>query len=335
MVALAQNESPVATAIFAAYEQQEQNVRPRGHLGASQIGRTCERALWYGYRWCARPIPPGRMLRLFETGKLEESRIFENLRAIGCTVHEVDPTSGRQFWYGDHGGHFSGSLDGAVLNVPGAEKTWHLLEAKTHNARSFSELRQFGVQRAHPKHLTQMQVYMGWAELTRALYFAVCKDTDDIYCERIAFDARLFEEARAKALRVITATEPPHKADDRCQFCDYRAVCEGALPAINCRTCLHAVPLTEGTDARWRCMRDGHEIPPLLQRGCDNHLFIPSLVSCGAPVELGDDFVVYQTTRGDYFANCGATGFPAINGPAYRSDGLTKAAEGLCSGGVA
>jgi hypothetical protein len=82
------------------------------------------------------------MLRLFETGRLEEERLIRNLRRIGVTVLDVDPETGRQWHVQAYGGHFGGSMDGAGLGVPEAPKTRHALEFKTHNARSFAELRQ-------------------------------------------------------------------------------------------------------------------------------------------------------------------------------------------------
>ena len=44
----------------------------RAHLGASLIGRSCERALWYGFRWSKRAAHEPRILRLFARGQREE-----------------------------------------------------------------------------------------------------------------------------------------------------------------------------------------------------------------------------------------------------------------------
>ena len=82
--------SPTRDAIFAAYEAQASSGF-RAHLGASLIGKDCERALWFDFRWTTVHRHPGRLLRLFETGQLEEARLVRNLRSIGATVLEVDP----------------------------------------------------------------------------------------------------------------------------------------------------------------------------------------------------------------------------------------------------
>lgn len=324
MVALASHDSPTVEAIYTAYAGESSKQRPRAHLGASQIGQPCRRALWYAFRWHARPAFSGRTLRLFETGKREEERVYNNLRAIGATVHEVDPATGRQFSYADHGGHFCGSMDGALQGIPEAPATWHALEIKTHNAKSFGKLKDKGVQVVKPEHLMQMQVYMGWSGLERALYFAVCKDTDELYCERVPANDGAFQGGRLKALMVIEAATPPDRHETLCEWCEYREVCAGnRLPLVNCRTCVYATPVTTGTGAHWTCTRDNHDIPVLLQeRGCDHHLFIPESLPFPA-VERGDGFAVYQAGAG-YFVNSTPSAFPACSVAHYRSDELVR-----------
>ena len=198
MAPLPDTPSPTRDAIFASYEaDRDDGFRP--HLGASQIGKSCERALWYDFRWVTRSGFPGRILRLFETGQLEESRIVRNLRRIGATVLEVDPETGRQWRVEAHGGHFGGSLDGVALGLPEAPKTWHVVEFKTHGLKSFRELVAKGVAEAKPQHSAQMRIYMHLTGLTRAMYVAVCKDTDDLHVERVRADADAAERLLAKA----------------------------------------------------------------------------------------------------------------------------------------
>ena len=119
MAPLPPRASPTVEAILAAYEA-EAGDGFREHLGASVIGRECDRALWYEFRWVTRAAQAGRMLRLFETGRLEEDRLIRNLRRIGVTVLDVDPETGRQWHVQAHGGHFGGSLDGVGLGIPEA-----------------------------------------------------------------------------------------------------------------------------------------------------------------------------------------------------------------------
>ena len=187
MAELPASSSPTRDAIFAAYEADSSDGL-RSHLGASLIGKDCERALWFDFRWTTRARHAGRLLRLFETGQREEARLVQNLRRIGATVLEVDPETGRQFRVQAHGGHFGGSLDGVAINLPEAPKTWHVLEFKTHSAKSFNDLVAKRVRDSKPQHFAQMQIYLHLTGITRAMYLAVCKDTDDLYVERIAAD---------------------------------------------------------------------------------------------------------------------------------------------------
>jgi len=296
--------SPTAKAIYASYEAKP--AKHRAHLGASLVGKDCCRELWYSFRWCAAPAFPGRILRMFQTGYREEPRACANLRAIGCTVHEVDPATGKQWRYELFGGHFGGSMDGAVLGVPEAPKTWHLLEIKTSNAKGFRKLELHGVKKAQPAHWVQMQVYMGLAGLTRALYFMVNKDTDALYTERIHYDKKAHEAAVAKAKRVIGAPEPLTRvgAQDSfgCKWCDYTAIChEGQIPPANCRTCAHSTPVLSGG---WTCaIGDGLTFERQLA-GCDEHLYIPALLPWEV-LDAGDGWVEYSKC-----VNVAAAGFP-------------------------
>src|SRR4051812_41371024 len=83
----------------------------RHHLGASIIGKECSRAIWYTFRWVKFEVFNGRMLRLFDRGKLEEARIINWLKGIGCQVWEVDPNTGKQFRIWGVNGHYGGSAD--------------------------------------------------------------------------------------------------------------------------------------------------------------------------------------------------------------------------------
>lgn len=303
--------SATREAIFAAYEA-DAGEGFRAHLGASVIGKDCERALWYDFRWVTRPRHSGRVLRLFETGQLEEARLVRNLRRIGATVLEVDPETGRQFQVSAHGGHFGGSLDGVAVGLPEAPKTWHVLEFKTHSNKSFQDLVTKQVQQSKPQHYAQMQIYLHLMGLTRALYLAVAKDTDDVYAERVYADAEYAQRLLAKAARVIfTDRAPPRISDDptwfQCRYCDHAALCHGgihgeAMAEVHCRSCLHASPI----DGGWHCAEQQKPLTYADQRaGCGRHLFLPDLVP-GEQVDAGEGWVEYAFAGGHRWRDTGA-----------------------------
>jgi len=302
MVALPEASTPTLSAIYEAYESEHRGDF-RDHLGASLIGKPCERALWYDFRWVTLLQFPGRILRLFETGQMEEARLVRNLRATGATVLEVDPETGRQWRIEAYGGHFGGSLDAVAVGLREAPTTWHVVEFKTHSAKSFRDLAGKGVAVSKPRHWAQMQIYMHLTDLSRALYVAVCKDTDALYVERVRADRGVAIGLLDKARRVIEAKRPPSRISQdqnsyECRFCEHRPVChEGAAAELNCRTCLHSTPVEGG----WHCARFDHGIDGGAQRtGCSKHLFIPGLVP-GEVMDAGDDHVVYRMANGEHW----------------------------------
>lgn len=310
---------PVASAIFDHYRAKYSAEPQRGYLGASSIGKPCNRAHWYSFRFAKKVEFSGRMYRLFQTGHLEEPRMVDDLRAIGCTVYEINPATGKQWSFTEPstGGHFRGNCDAILTGLPQAQKTPHLCEFKTHSAKSFKILLAEGVAMAKPEHMFQMQVYMRWTQdlygadgCKRALYLAKNKDCDDLYSERIEYDAEAAQAMIDKALSIIKATEPPQgiSTDSTfylCRFCDYHSLCFGQdVPQATCRSCAHATPELDG-DARWSCAHHHADIPLEAQReGCDSHRFIPILLSRIAhPVDADDNGVTYETPTGQRFTN--------------------------------
>jgi len=297
-----------ARKIYDWYESQKEDHRE--HLGASLIGHYCDRYLWLTFRWSVSPQFEGRVLRLFNTGKREETRVYDELRAIGVEIHTEE--NGKQIICRDSSGHFGGSLDGIGLGFPEAPKTWAVLEVKTCNASSFAKLAKSKSVKAEKfQHYAQMQTYMGLMGLDRALYFAVNKDSDDLYTEWVHADKEAYLDALARAKRIVNAASPPSRISEDpahwlCKMCDMYKLCHQQEPAeANCRTCCHATPVEGG---KWHCNEYTKALSADAQRaGCDSHIFIPALVH-GTPVDGGVNFV-------EYFVE--GTGETFKNGPAH------------------
>jgi hypothetical protein len=317
-------------AIYSLYEQREAaGGGHRAHLGASVIGHACERYLWLHFRWAGRERFDGRMLRLFEAGHQFEPRAVAELRAIGVQVHEVDET-GQQYRVSAHGGHFGGSLDGAVRGLPEAPRTWHVVEFKTHGDKSFAELTAKGVRASKPMHWAQMQVYMGLTGMQRALYLAENKNTSALYQERIEFDPAEFAKLSERAARIIAAAEPPPRINDDpawyvCKMCTFHGMCHGTeAPEVNCRTCAHSTPRTDTHGGMWSCEHNGIPIGDQKQReGCAGHRYIPLLLE-----RIGTKGAVSTEPDGNAAVQyIGPDGMPFVNGapPAFSSREIAAA----------
>ena len=175
----------IAALIDRAHE--ERNDRPRPHLGCSMLGHPCDRWLWLSFRWAVVERFPGRILRLFRRGHMEESTIVSDLRAIGIDIQSTGKSQARVHF----GAHVSGSIDGIIYSgVPEAPKKKHLAEFKTSSKKAFDDTVKKGVKASKPVHYAQMQVYMYGKDIDRALYLVVCKDDDRIYTERVRLDKK-------------------------------------------------------------------------------------------------------------------------------------------------
>jgi hypothetical protein len=288
----------------------------RGHLGMSQIGKEDARSLWLSFRWSLPNDYTARTLRIFAMGNLIEDEIIRLLRNIpGVELHDKD-ADGKQFRFVDIGGHFCGSMDGAILGVPEAPKTWHVFEAKSVALKRFTDLQKKGVKEWSSEYYGQLQSYMRCTGMERALFVAYCKDNSELYIERVKYDAQNAEALLIKAERIITATEPPASSWPNEQWYESKFLSEDArsiywgkrLPSPNCRNCLFAKPDTKGTGAKWVChhtsdLNTGDSLPFERQKtGCEMHNFIPALVPAKL-VELDDESVLYSTHDGHYFSN--------------------------------
>ena len=278
MTAIPESNQTIAAMIDAAHEQRAEPPRP--HMGCSQLGHPCERWLWLSFRWAVQSTFPGRVLRLFRRGQMEEATIISDLRAIGIDIRQTGGAQSRV----DFGAHVSGSIDGIIESgVPEAPKKRHIAEFKTHSRKSFDQLEKGGVQKAKFEHWIQMQAYMHGTEIDRALYVAICKDDDRIYTERVRYapEAAAWAVERGQRIALSDRMPPPVSTDPswhQCKFCAAHEFCHDTLTTkhVNCRTCAHS---TAKSDSSWHCAKYDAQVPVEYQRiGCDSHVLHPDLV---------------------------------------------------------
>lgn len=223
---------------------------PRKHLGASEIGDDCTRDLWYKFRWVKQEEFSGRMLRLFQRGKLEEIRIAEYLDGIGFQRRPtIEPKQIISL-------HFGGTTDGiGVIEKYFADPI--ILEYKTWNTKGFLNLKNNGsIVNILPKHYIQMCVYGRMYDIKYGLYIAINKNDDDIFLELLELNFDLADEYIQRGLDIIASQTPPPRISEqpsfyKCNYCARKEICHfGADYNINCRSCKFATPSQDGT---WYC----------------------------------------------------------------------------------
>lgn len=313
MAPLPQIQSATLKAIWDAWEAGQQNWDSIG-ISMSDLGSDCDRAIWNSFRWVSKPeFLTGQKLRLFATGHSQEARLIADLRRIpGVTVWDTDPERPdernpgqfQQFKVYSHGGHVRGKLDGKAIGLPDAPKTLHVVECKSHNEKNFKLFKTKKLKEAKPAHWWQCQKYMQLEKIDRCLYMGVCKDNDDLYLERIEYDAVAIMQLDARLERIINNNRPPSRIAESpgkypCMFCKHKDVCHSQeFGRSHCRTCVHSTPvITEGNDAVWHCEKFGKVLTVDEQRaGCHAHLFLPDVVP-GEQIDAGDDWVAYTLYR--------------------------------------
>ena len=276
--------------------------KPRAHLGCSGLGHHCDRWIWLSFRWAVIEKFPGRILRLFRRGQLEEDQIISDLKLAGVKI-------GGDQTRVDFGCHVSGSVDGIISSgVPEAPKKQHVAEFKTHSLKSFKSLLKDGVEKSKPMHWAQMQLYMHGLGIDRALYVAVCKDDDTYYFERVKLDEDAAQKLveRGHRLALEDRMPPPISTDPswyQCKFCPAHDFCHDShlTKQVNCRTCAHS---TAKDDSTFYCERWSDSIPYEHQlTGCHSHVLHPDLVPWPLVQDESTDTVAVYDINGKHIKN--------------------------------
>lgn len=251
----------------------------RWHLGASIIGRPCDRYLYGVFHWWKANTATGRMLRLFERGKQEERQMNYLLKGIGFGVQEIDPSTGKQWRVSFLNGHFGGSSDGVIQfppswNIPGD----FIPEFKTSGTGAkFNNLsKEGGIEKNKEEHYVQQSVYGYGRKIGYGVYIAVNKNDDDLCCEVTKLSIEKAEGAIRRAENIITTCYIPAMMPGaketyfQCKMCPFHGICHtGEKIDKNCRSCVHSEPVA---GAEWRCTKYGYDIPrEFVRSGCDEY----------------------------------------------------------------
>jgi hypothetical protein len=230
----APNRSPsVAIAINAAIDDvlaaRNKAEPPRQYVSTSGLGRECLRQIQYDY--LAVPKDEGRdfepsTLRVFEAGHRAEDIVAAWLRGAGFDLR-TQRKDGRQFGFSSLDGRFRGHIDGCLVAGPVAIDYPALWENKALGASSWKEVVKKGVVIARPIYAAQIALYQAYLDLPNpALFTALNRDTFELHCELVPFDAALAQQASDRAALVVRASDAqellPRAAADRTS-----ALCRG------------------------------------------------------------------------------------------------------------
>lgn len=211
---------PVANAMYEAASRALHDESARSYLGMSGIGHPCARKIWYGFRQYSPMTQAGRVEMIFSLGNAVEQEVLRWLQLAGYRVE------GTQTEFSALNGLFGGHCDGIIHGVT---QRPHILEIKSASASRFKAFVTSGICQVAPTYAAQVQCYMGYAGLERALFVCMNKNNCEIYTERVYFNPQAFRELEARAAQIIGSNEAPDRAfredSPECRMCEYAGHC--------------------------------------------------------------------------------------------------------------
>jgi len=321
------NEYPTIAAVMDQM-QKDHHTELRGYVQCSGLGSSCERQLQYQFWWASQEIHPASTLMKFDDGHRTEDLTNKRFKATpGVDLRPFGP-DGRQWGVASLSGHLRGHLDGLVLGLLEAPKTWHVYEVKCVGDARMRKLERLLVKHGEKEALkewskvyyTQAQLYMGLTKLKRHYLVCCTAGGRDMISVRTNFNKKDFLEAFEKASRLLKANElPPRLSEDpeffQCKWCQFSELChEKKTAKANCRTCAHSTPVVDPDTMEtkdfgvWRCEFHNKKISMKDQKkGCPKHLFKPDLIPWATVKEMDKERnrITYQFDGGDQtFTNC-------------------------------
>lgn len=229
-------DNPVVSAMYEAASRHRDAQGIRKYLGMSGIGGACARKIWYGFRGYTPSVLDGRIQMIFSLGSAVEEEVLKWLRQAGYRI------DGQQDEFSALNGYFSGHCDGIIHGIT---QRPHILEIKSASASRFKAFQMGSIASVSPTYYAQVQCYMGYSGLDRAVWVVMNKNTCELYVERCHFDEVHFRRIEARARIIINSNCAPDRLypepGRECEMCEYRGHCWSA-PYVQvhktCGTCI-------------------------------------------------------------------------------------------------
>lgn len=225
-------------AVDKALEEKQENRKQNNRLYFSQIGRPCEREIWYNVKDYPKAPFTAKTLKLFDDGIRGEALMAERLRLVPGIQLWTHDENGEQYKYCDFNDTFSGRIDGAILGLLEAPNTAHCWECKIAKEEKFKKFVKLKEENDEKQVLEKWDdayyktavLYMHYGKFERH-YLTVCTPGGRQYDScRTEPNKPLAEALIGKARRILDAKSPPQRISDSpsfyiCKTCDHREGC--------------------------------------------------------------------------------------------------------------
>ena len=202
---------------------------PRHYIGASSIGRACNRAIWYGYNNEPGNDTPSNLQRIFDVGHQLEGLLIDYVELTGLKVERPSEKNNMLLVKDKEVPELQGHMDG-ILHID--DDTRVVLELKTANKSNFQQFQKQGLRAWSESYFAQVQAYMGMSGMSQAVVLAINKDNAELHHQWVNFDQCFYELLRRKASAIIEASEPPDRINRSplfvvCKRCQFKDICHG------------------------------------------------------------------------------------------------------------
>lgn len=203
----------------------------RNYIGASSIGRSCNRAIWYEFRGAQRPEIPPTLQRIFDTGKQLEGMILGYIELAGLSITRASAKNNFLYLEDTELPIFQGHCD-AILHLTEMESV--IVEIKTANNSSFNQFVNHGLIKWSESYYSQIQAYMGMSNRQKAVILVINKDNAELHHEWVHFNQAHYDNLRRKAQMISEATTEPERINKSplfyiCSRCSFKSVCHGGV----------------------------------------------------------------------------------------------------------
>lgn len=206
---------------------------PRNYIGASSIGHSCLRKIWYQYKGFE-SSPGPRTQITFDIGKSLERLIFNYLKISSLrddTQMSISgPSSMNNFLNVEceQLKEFNGHLDALLIY-----QNWSvILEIKTAKDSSFNRFKNHGLRKWNEQYYAQLQAYMGMSGIHKAVLLALNKDNSELHEEWVQYDSFYYQDLVSKAQYIEQQEEAPDRINKSplfitCKMCQFKELCHG------------------------------------------------------------------------------------------------------------
>lgn len=229
--------SEAINAVLEAHLHDKRSQQPRRqYVGASGIGKDCERALQFEFAGAPRETDfKTETLRKFDFGHMGEELARCWFQDAGFKLVQNSQKDGSRFRFVQMDGRFSGEPDGVFIDGPEIPGLAYpaMWECKSVGSKTYKQLMKDGLKKARPVYWSQIHTCMAYLGLKQTIFTVTNLDTGEQ--SHLLFEVDLEEAQRMtdRAVRIISSTDagdlltrPYAKADHfECKWCSFAKRC--------------------------------------------------------------------------------------------------------------